>query len=188
MVLAVVMPTAVQEISAPGPLTATSTVPAAPLLLKLMRPREAASVPAPVIFTAVAIVLLPEIVAIPSVTFNVPKVLSADKLTVEFPSLVRIPEPMFNPFVLTVIVPAPPRVRFGLLAPLMPPEMVSVEASELIRTPLEPSVIAPDQVLLLAVLRRAPPLEMLVPVPVSPSAEAFETLSVELLATVVVPW
>src|SRR5437870_2972122 len=59
-----------------------------------------------------------------------------------------------------VVLPAPPTVRSK--APVIPPVRVNVPASELIRD-ADPRVMAPDQVLLLARLRSAPPLEIPVP-------------------------
>ena len=57
--------------------------------------------------------------------------------------------------VLTVVLPAPPIVSASP-EPVTPPVSVNVPASELIRA-AEPNVIAPDQVLLFARLRNAPP-------------------------------
>ncbi len=59
-------------------------------------------------------------------------------------------------------LPAPPTVS-GCVPPLIPPDTVKVPASELIRAPPLPRVIAPLQVLLLARFRRAPPFERPVP-------------------------
>ncbi len=86
-----------------------------------------------------------------------------------------------------VVAPAPPTVSASPV-PVMPPVSVSVLASELIRLSL-PSVIAPDTVLLVAVLRRAPVFEMPVPFRVMASATVIapDMLSAAPLATVVPP-
>src|SRR6476469_6148363 len=92
------------------------------------------------------------------------------------------------PVVAMVVLPAPPTVKLSPV-PVIPPESVNVPASELIRDAV-PNVIAPDQVLLLAKLRNAPPLE--IPVPFKVIASPMErplpsTCTAAPVVTLVVP-
>src|SRR5262245_28792702 len=101
--------------------------------------------------------------SVPAATLVVPEyVFATESLSVPEPSLVSVP--LVVPITALIVVsPAPPTVS-GCVAPVIPPvEIVSVPASELIRAPPDPSVIAPVQVLLLDRLRNAPP--PLAPVP-----------------------
>src|SRR2546422_540763 len=112
------------------------------------------------------------------------------RVSVPAPSLVRVPlVPVLIPVVLMVVLPAPPTVKPSPV-PVIPPERVNVPASELIRD-ADPKVMAPDQVLLLARLRSAPPLEIPVPFNVlmgSPMERPLpSTCTAAPLATVVVP-
>ena len=132
-----------------------------------------------------------------------------ESVSVPAPSLVSVP--VVVPITALIVVsPAPPTVS-GCVAPVIPPvAIVSVPASELIRAPPAPSVIAPVQLLLFARLRRTPPpltpvpasvmgsaivspLPLIsssapeatvVPVPVPPSAELFAAASVPTLTLV----
>src|SRR6266481_4857276 len=87
-----------------------------------------------------------------------------------------------------VVLPAPPTVKLCPV-PVIPPLRVNVPASELIRE-ADPRVMPPDQVLLLARLRSAPPLE--IPVPFNVIGSAMERplpsiCTAAPLATVVAP-
>ena len=74
-----------------------------------------------------------------------------------------VPEPMLiGPEMTPIPVPVPPNKRL-VFVPETPPDKVKMPASELMRVPVAPSVMAPAKVLVPAILRRAPPKVMPVP-------------------------
>ena len=79
-------------------------------------------------------------------------------MRVPLPSLVKVPPPVPIAVVVKVVLPDPPTVN-AIPAPVTPPVKVRIPASELIRLSVA-RVTAPDQVLLLARLRKAPPLDI----------------------------
>ncbi len=93
------------------------------------------------------------------------------RVVVPRPSLMSPPAPLMAA-VETVVLPAPPKVTSLPAAVTTPPVRFRVPlASELIRAPPVPMVIAPAKLeVVVATLRKAPPLEM--PVPVISSARA----------------
>ena len=85
--------------------------------------------------------------ALPLVRAILPPLWATAPVNVLFPASSSTPAPSFVSVpaevpmtLLTVVLPAPPIVRF--CAPLMPPDKVSVSASELMRV-AAPSVMAP---------------------------------------------
>ena len=88
-------------------------------------------------------------------------VLAADSVSVPVPSLVSVPVVVAMTLLMSAL-PAPPTVS-GRVAPVTPPDRVSVPASESMRAPPAPRVMAAAQVLSLPRLRSAPPELMPLP-------------------------
>ena len=88
------------------------------------------------------------------------------------PSFVTVPVPVVIPVVDIPTSPAPPKVKLIFVA-VIPPEMVFVPASALIRDAVF-KVIAPDHELVPEMKRKAPSVEIPVPfsVNVSPTTAA----------------
>ena len=111
---------------------------------------------------------------------KVPAVIVVPPLYVFAPLRMSVPPPSFvsdpvvEPITALIVVPPDPPTVSGCPAPVMPPvAIVSVPASELIRAPPTPSVIAPVQVLAPLILRSAPPTPT--PVPFSVIASPIES-------------